>query len=116
MMRETHFAGFLSKYLETKITQVLRFKHKQWVFLYFLVVTNRQELGMCVVISVYTFPDDPDISLKLVDLVLDEISRLQEEGPSDQDVLTIFETEQRAHENGLQDSSKLPIASLFCRS
>lgn len=37
-----------------------------------------------------------------VDLALDEILRLQEEGPSDQDVSTILEIEQRAHENGLQ--------------
>lgn len=37
-----------------------------------------------------------------VDLALDEILRLQEEGPSDDDVSTILEIEQRAHENGLQ--------------
>ncbi|BBH08320.1 hypothetical protein Prudu_020473, partial [Prunus dulcis] len=39
-----------------------------------------------------------------VDLTLDEISRLQEEGPSDEDVSTILEIEQRAHENGLQEN------------
>lgn len=37
-----------------------------------------------------------------VDLALDEISRLQKEGPSDEDVSTILELEQRAHETGLQ--------------
>ena len=37
-----------------------------------------------------------------VDLALDEMLRLQEEGPSDQDISTILEIEQRAHENGLQ--------------
>lgn len=37
-----------------------------------------------------------------VDLTLDEILRLQEEGPSEEDVSTVLEIEQRAHENGLQ--------------
>lgn len=37
-----------------------------------------------------------------VDLALDEILRLQEEGPSDTDVSTVLEIEQRAHENGQQ--------------
>ena len=40
--------------------------------------------------------------VKQVDLALDEVVHLQEEGPSDQDVLTVLEIEQRAHENGLQ--------------
>lgn len=35
-------------------------------------------------------------------MALNEILRLQEEGPSDQDVESILEIEQRAHENGLQ--------------
>lgn len=37
-----------------------------------------------------------------VDFVLEEISYLQMEGPCEEDVLTILEIEQRAHENGLQ--------------
>ena len=37
-----------------------------------------------------------------MDLALAEILRLQDEGPSDDDVLSILEIEQRAHENGLQ--------------
>ena len=35
--------------------------------------------------------------------------RLQEEGPSEQDVSTILEIEQRAHENGLQVSWSLEV-------
>lgn len=37
-----------------------------------------------------------------VNIALEEISRLQVEGPSNDDVSTILEIEQRAHENGLQ--------------
>lgn len=37
-----------------------------------------------------------------VDLALDEMLHLQGEGPTEQDVSTILEIEQRAHENGLQ--------------
>ena len=43
-----------------------------------------------------------DSIVEQVDLALDEVVRLQEEGASDQDVSTILEIEQRAHENGLQ--------------
>ncbi|KAL5986242.1 hypothetical protein ACLOJK_014575 [Asimina triloba] len=50
------------------------------------------------------FSCDPDISWKLVDLALDEISRLQEDGPMELDVLSVLEIEQRAHENGLQEN------------
>ncbi|KAH1049403.1 hypothetical protein GLYMA_08G030800v4 [Glycine max] len=50
------------------------------------------------------FSCDPEISSKLVDIALDEMLRLQEEGPSEQDVSTILEIEQRAHENGLQEN------------
>jgi hypothetical protein len=37
-----------------------------------------------------------------VEFVLEEMSYLQTEGPSEEDVLAILEIEQRAHENGLQ--------------
>jgi hypothetical protein len=36
------------------------------------------------------------------EFVLEEISYLQTEGPSEEDVSAILEIEQRAHENGLQ--------------
>lgn len=37
-----------------------------------------------------------------VDLALEEMHYLQDQGPSDEDITTILEIEQRAHENGLQ--------------
>jgi hypothetical protein len=48
------------------------------------------------------FSCDPEISSKLVDLALEEIVRLQKEGPSQEDISAILEIEQRAHENGMQ--------------
>lgn len=48
------------------------------------------------------------ILLVQVNLALDEILRLQEEGPSDDDVSAILEIEQRAHENGLQVAKAIP--------
>ncbi|MCL7048539.1 hypothetical protein MKW94_026371 [Papaver nudicaule] len=107
MMREIHFVGFLSKLLETKIMQVLRFKHGQIYSVgvsVFLGGSKPSRTGDVRGDISVNFSCDPDISLKLVDLVLDEISRLQEEGPSDQDVLTVLEIEQRAHENRLQEN------------
>lgn len=41
---------------------------------------------------------------------MDEILSLQEEGPSDDDISTILEIEQRAHENGVQVSFIQKIA------
>ncbi|XP_019051662.1 PREDICTED: zinc protease PQQL-like isoform X2 [Nelumbo nucifera] len=107
MMEEIHFVGFLSKLLETKIMQVLRFKHGQiysagvTVFLGGNKPSKTEDVRGDISIN---FSCDPDISRMLVDLALDEIFCLQEEGPSEQDVLTILEIEQRAHENGLQEN------------
>ncbi|KAL3747335.1 hypothetical protein ACJRO7_016163 [Eucalyptus globulus] len=107
MVEEIHSIGFLSKLLETKLMQVLRFKHGQ---IYSTGVTvflgsNRPSRTGDVRgdISI-NFSCDPEISLKLVDLTLDEIQRLQEQGPSEEDVLTILEIEQRAHEDGVQEN------------
>ncbi|KAI4350751.1 hypothetical protein L6164_005172 [Bauhinia variegata] len=107
MVEEIHTVGFLSKLLETKIMQVLRFKHGQIysagvsVFLGGNKPSRNGNIRGDVSIN---FSCDPDISSKLVDLALDEILRLQEEGPSEQDVSTALEIEQRAHENGLQEN------------
>ncbi|KAL5573042.1 hypothetical protein UlMin_022639 [Ulmus minor] len=107
MVEEIHFVGFLSKLLETKIIQVLRFKHGQIysagvsVFLGGNKPSRTSDVRGDISIN---FSCDPEISSKLVDLTLDEILRLQEQGPSDQDVSTILEIEQRAHENGLQEN------------
>nr|KYP67514.1 putative zinc protease pqqL [Cajanus cajan] len=88
MVEEIHFVGFLSKLLETKIMQVLRFKHGQ---IY------------SVGVSVFLGGNKPS-RIGDVHLALDEMLRLQEEGPSEQDVSTMLEIEQRAHENGLQEN------------
>ncbi|GMH03369.1 hypothetical protein Nepgr_005208 [Nepenthes gracilis] len=107
MIEEIHFVGFLSKLLETKMMQVLRFKHGQIysagvnVFLGGNKPSRTGDVRGDISIN---FSCDPYISSTLVDLALDEISILQEEGPSDQDVSTILEIEQRAHENGLQEN------------
>ncbi|XP_021276228.1 zinc protease PQQL-like isoform X2 [Herrania umbratica] len=107
MVEEIHCVGFLSKLLETKILQVLRFKHGQ---IYsagvsvFLGGNKPSRTGDVRGDMSINFSCDPEISSKLVDLALDEVVRLQEEGPSDQDVATILEIEQRAHENGLQEN------------
>jgi len=47
-----------------------------------------------------------------VDIALDEMLRLQDEGPTEQDVSTVLEIEQRAHENGLQVGLALKFVSL----
>ncbi|XVE54136.1 hypothetical protein DITRI_Ditri03aG0056800 [Diplodiscus trichospermus] len=104
---EIHYTWFLSKLLETKLLQLLRFKHGQ---IYSASVSEFIDGDLpCLDSDILgdiriDFSCDPKISLKLVDLALNEIFRLQEEGPSDQDVTTILEIEQRVHENGLQDN------------
>ncbi|OMO91643.1 hypothetical protein COLO4_18249 [Corchorus olitorius] len=107
MVEEIHCVGFLSKLLETKILQVLRFKHGQIysagvsVFLGGNKPSRTGDVRGDISIN---FSCDPEISSKLVDLALDEVVRLQEEGPSDQDVSSVLEIEQRAHENGMQEN------------
>ncbi|MCH90745.1 mitochondrial-like-processing peptidase subunit beta, partial [Trifolium medium] len=51
-----------------------------------------------------------------VDIALDEMLRLQEEGPTEQDVSTVLEIEQRAHENGLQVCLKVCFISIIAFS
>ncbi|KAH1105483.1 hypothetical protein J1N35_009251 [Gossypium stocksii] len=107
MEEEIHYTGFLAKLLETKLLQLLRFKHGQIYsasvseFIHGDLPCLTGDIGGDIQID---FSCDPKISLKLVDMALNEILRLQEEGPSDQDVETILEIEQRAHENGLQEN------------
>ncbi|PKA56306.1 Ubiquinol-cytochrome-c reductase complex core protein I, mitochondrial [Apostasia shenzhenica] len=107
MMEEIHFIGFLSKLLETKIMQVLRFKHGQIYSVgvsVFLGGNKPSRTGDVRGDISVNFSCDPCISSRLVDLALEEISYLQEHGPVVEDVATILEIEQRAHENGLQEN------------
>ncbi|XP_039116038.1 zinc protease PQQL-like isoform X1 [Dioscorea cayenensis subsp. rotundata] len=107
MMEEIHFIGFLSKLLETKIMQVLRFKHGQIYSVgvsVFLGGNTPSRTGDVRGDISVNFSCDPDISWKLVDLALEEMHYLQDQGPSDEDITTILEIEQRAHENGLQEN------------
>ncbi|OEL21818.1 Zinc protease PQQL-like [Dichanthelium oligosanthes] len=107
MTEDIHYVGFLSKLLETKIMQVLRFKYGQIYSVnvaVFLGGNKPSRTGDVRGDISVNFSCDPDISSKLVDFVLEEISYLQAEGPSEEDVLTILEIEQRAHENGLQEN------------
>ncbi|XP_057813480.1 zinc protease PQQL-like isoform X2 [Cryptomeria japonica] len=107
VMEEIHFVGFTTKLLETKIMQALRFKHGQVYSVSvssFLGGNKPSRMGNVRGDIAVNFSCDPDSSVKLVDISLDVISHLQEEGPSDEDVLTVLEIEQRVHENGLQEN------------
>lgn len=107
MTEDIHYVGFLSKLLETRIMQVLRFKYGQIYSVnvaVFLGGNKPSRTGDVRGDISVNFSCDPDISSKLVDFVLEEISYLQAEGPSEDDVLSILEIEQRAHENGLQEN------------
>ncbi|KAI5001139.1 zinc protease PQQL-like [Hordeum vulgare subsp. vulgare] len=107
MTEDIHYVGFLSKLLETKIMQVLRFKYGQVYSVnvgVFLGGNKPSRSGDVRGDISVNFSCDPDMSSKLVDFVLEEISYLQTEGPSEEDVRTILEIEQRAHENGLQEN------------
>lgn len=107
VMEEIHFVGFLSKLLETRIMQVLRFKHGQIYSVnvsVFLGGNKPSRTGNVRGDITVNFSCDPDSSWRLVGLSLDEMLYLQEQGPSDGDVSTILEIEQRAYENGLQEN------------
>ncbi|KAM7276034.1 hypothetical protein ACFE04_017900 [Oxalis oulophora] len=107
MVEEIHRVGFLSKLIETKIMQILRFKHGQIYsagVLVFLGGNKPSRTGDVRGDISVNFSCDPEFSSKLLDIALDEILRLQIEGPSDQDLSSVLEIEQRAHENGMQEN------------
>ncbi|KAL8136373.1 hypothetical protein V2J09_002374 [Rumex salicifolius] len=105
MDEEVYFIALLSQLLETKMTEVLRFKHGQ---IYSVSVSSDFDYSkpsrtedLCGDINI-SFSCNPEASATLVDIALNEILRLQEKGPSEEDVSSVLEIEQRAYENGLQ--------------
>ncbi|KAK8566816.1 hypothetical protein V6N13_002501 [Hibiscus sabdariffa] len=107
MVEEIQCVGFLSKLIETKILQFLRFKYGQ---IYsacvsvFLGGNKPSRTGDVRGDMSINFSCNPEISSNLVNIALGEVARLQEKGPTDQDIATVLEIEQRAHENGLQEN------------
>lgn len=108
VMEEVHLTGFICKLLETRIIQVLRFKHGQ---VYSAAVTaflggnKPSRVGNVRGDIAISFSCDPESSWKLVDFSLDEVTDLQERGPQKEDVATILELEKRTFENGQQENS-----------
>lgn len=107
MIEEIDFVEFVTRLLEMKMMQVLRFNHGK---IYNVEVSSNfgsnkpsrnEDLRGDISID---FSCDPDASSILIDIALDEILRLQEHGPSEEDISSILEIEQRAHENGLQEN------------
>ncbi|OMO91640.1 hypothetical protein COLO4_18245 [Corchorus olitorius] len=111
MEEEINHAHFLSQLLETKLRQLLRFKHGK---IYHLSVSKCVYDDLpCLTRDIHgviriKFSCDPKVSLKLVGLALNEISRLRddlEEGPSDEDVKSLVEISQRSHEKRVENNS-----------
>jgi len=107
VMEEVHYTSFICKLLETKIMQVLRFKHGQVYTVAvsaFLGGSKPSRFGNVRGDVAVSFSCDPDVAWKLVDFSLDEVKRLQDQGPTSEDVSTILELEQRTYENGQQEN------------
>ncbi|KAL5728894.1 hypothetical protein ACHQM5_001921 [Ranunculus cassubicifolius] len=107
MIEEIHFVGFLTKLLETKIMQILRFKHGHIYSVavkVFLGGNKPSRTGDVRGDISVNFSCDPNTPWKLVKIVLDEILRLQTVGPSEEDISSVLQIEQRGHENGLQEN------------
>ncbi|OMO91641.1 hypothetical protein COLO4_18247 [Corchorus olitorius] len=105
---EINYAGFLSQLLENKLMQLLRFKHGQ---IYSLSVSDyvyddlpclTRDIRGVIRIS---FSCDPKVSLKLVNLALNEILRLRKEGPLDEDVSSMLEISKRSQEEAMEHNS-----------
>lgn len=107
MTEEVYFIELLSQLLETKLTEVLRFQHGQ---IYSVSVSSDFDYSkpsrtedLCGDIDII-FSCKPEASTALVDIALNEISRLQQHGPSEEDVSSVLEIEQRNYENGLEQN------------
>eukprot|EP00899_Mesostigma_viride_P018829 jgi/Mesvir1/26948/Mv20668-RA.1 len=105
-VEEAYRARTMTRVVETKLMQMLRFKYGE---VYSVSVTQfyggaaptkdvRGDLAV-------NFSCDPASAPKLIDLTLEELSRLQEEGPTKEDVETAVELEKRAYEMGMQENS-----------
>ncbi|KAL8153827.1 hypothetical protein V2J09_011594 [Rumex salicifolius] len=98
---EVYFIALLSQLLTTKMTEVLRFQHGQ---IYSVSVSSDFDYNkpsrtedLCGDINI-SFSCNPEASDNLVEIALNEIMRLQEQGPSEEDVSSVLEIEQRAYE------------------
>ncbi|CAI5511991.1 unnamed protein product [Closterium sp. Naga37s-1] len=108
VVEETMWVGFLTKLLETRVMQLLRFKHGQIYTVSassFLGGARPSRQGGVRGDLAVAFSCDPTTAWSLVDLSVAEIERVQREGPEEADVKTARELEQRAHEMGLQENS-----------
>ncbi|KAL8153843.1 hypothetical protein V2J09_011603 [Rumex salicifolius] len=98
---KVYFIALLSQLLTTKMTEVLRFQHGQ---IYSVSVSSDFDYNkpsrtedLCGDINI-SFSCNPEASDNLVEIALNEIMRLQEQGPSEEDVSSVLEIEQRAYE------------------
>jgi predicted Zn-dependent peptidase len=105
---EVHWVALATRLLESRLLNLLRFKYGE---VYSVSVSaffgaegpgNKQSLRGDVAIY---FTCDPEAAQRLRGLALDELSRLQEEGPSAEDVATAVELETRAYEVAKQENS-----------
>ncbi|KAH9303200.1 hypothetical protein KI387_014783, partial [Taxus chinensis] len=107
VMEDIQFIGFISNLLETKIARVLQCNHGEIhsvnvsAYLGCSRLSRTDALRGEIAIKLSCAPDSP---WRLVDLSLKEIVRLQEEGPSEEDVSTMLESEEKAHEMALKEN------------
>ncbi|GLJ23434.1 hypothetical protein SUGI_0443550 [Cryptomeria japonica] len=107
VMEDIQFVGFIRNLLETRIIRILHINHPEIysvsvsAFLGFAKPSRTDDLHGDIAIKLSCAPDS---SPKLVDLSLDEILHLQKEGPSDEDVSTMLESEESIHQKALQEN------------
>lgn len=106
LMEEMHFIWYMCSILESRLKQVLRYDHGKVydvVAIYWLG-NNRHPWDLEMMrgdVAIY-FNCDPGMGWKLVEMTLDEVKRLQSEGPTPEDVKAALECELRSFENNQQ--------------
>ncbi|OVA08509.1 hypothetical protein BVC80_209g248 [Macleaya cordata] len=107
LVEELCFLMLLIKLLHRRIMHVLRFEHGETYTVNvgrLLADHSWSRCGNVRGVITVKFSCDLYSSSKLVDCVLDEVLRLQVEGPSDDDVSAILESDQLAYETGLEQN------------
>jgi predicted Zn-dependent peptidase len=107
-LAEVLWVSLAARLLESRLLNILRFKYGEvysvQVGAFFGAEAPSVEHAVRGDVAI-NFSCDPDAAARLRELALDELSRLQVAGPSEEDISTVLELEVRAFELGQQENS-----------
>eukprot|EP00854_Cymbomonas_tetramitiformis_P001382 gene1382-1985_t len=108
VLADLQWLDLSTRILESRLLQLLRFKFGEVYTVQvsvFFGVEAPSRVGSVRGDVTISFSCDPSSAERLRELALDELEKLQQSGPSEHQLATALELEQRAYEVGLQENS-----------